>query len=124
NEIYDETKRQTRPEFQLEKVEPRSEDINQQRFELSERVRKRELFGFFEIGSEVLKVPAMAAKGGKGPPSQPPNDAHVVRYQSNSPTYDAGSKWLGAVLNQLVQERRWDTILGKKDATKNDEQDK
>src|SRR5438132_138001 len=57
-EIFDKDGRQTKPRFLLETVAPRSdsaEALKQLRFDLSERVRKQELFGFLEIGPDVSK---------------------------------------------------------------------
>ena len=62
-----ETKRQVEPVFTLQRVEPSSEDpaaVNQQRYELSQKLRKGELFAVLEIGRDILSAstqPAMHA---------------------------------------------------------------
>ena len=66
------------PRFEVEQT-PASADtpaaLAEQRLELSERVRKGELFGFLDIGAEVLEM----APGETGKPEQ------SIRYQSNRP---------------------------------------
>jgi ABC-2 type transport system permease protein len=49
-----ESKEQTDPRFEVVEEKPRP-DVEQQRFELSERVRQGEYQGFLDIGKEVLK---------------------------------------------------------------------
>jgi ABC-2 type transport system permease protein len=67
------------PRFDVESA-PASANTPQataeQRFELSERVRKGELFGFLDIGADVLE-PATGDAG---------KLRHAIRYQSNRPT--------------------------------------
>jgi ABC-2 type transport system permease protein len=103
-ELSDPTKGpQVRPRFLIERVSPvgeTTEQFNDQRWELSERVRKGELFGFLEIGPDVCR-PAPPA-----PPDSPPDERFALRYQSNSPTYTAFYTWAERVLNDAVQERR------------------
>ncbi len=69
------TNKQVAATFSLEEEEPR-EDKEQQRFEQSERVRKGELFGFLDIGPDVL----LAASGAD-------EDSFTIRYHSNRPTF-------------------------------------
>ena len=108
------TNKQIRPEFFVERVTPQS-DASMQRFELSERVRKQEIFGFLEIGADVLK-PSPAGPAGpilssrKGGESlnrtQVLPDGFVLRYQSNSPTYDEFYRWSEQMLNQAIWQSR------------------
>ena len=67
------------PRFEVEQVPASAntkEAIAEQRLELSERVRNGDLFGFLEIGREILE------------PSEGQTDKqkHAIRYQSNRPT--------------------------------------
>ncbi len=71
----------------LERVSP-EDDAKRQRYDLSERVRAGELFGFLEIES--------AAE---------PNDL-ALRYQSNSPRSDDFRRWAAAVVWGAVRARR------------------
>jgi ABC-2 type transport system permease protein len=119
----DEAGNPTQPAYLVEKVSPsadRPEDISQQRFDLSERVRKGTLFGFVEIGPRVLETPAAgqpqaAAKprkwrDGEGPDAptlSTDDDRYAIRYQSNSPTYDSFRNFVGPVLNTAVRETRF-----------------
>ncbi|CAN5161935.1 hypothetical protein BH10PLA2_BH10PLA2_26050 [soil metagenome] len=109
------TKKQILPEFFVERVAPQS-DVQQQRFELSERVRSKDIFGFLEVGDDVIKP---LADGHVGPilggrrsreAFQERNktlpDGNVLRYQSNSPTYDEFFRWAEQVLNQGIWEER------------------
>jgi ABC-2 type transport system permease protein len=100
------------PRFILEfKVKPEG-DINELRYQLSEKVRRGELFGFAEIGPRVIDPPKKAGASGKGgqggtpPESAPANDADRVRYQTNSPTHEEFPRWLTGVVNKIVQEKR------------------
>src|SRR5439155_180483 len=97
-----ETGRQTQPIFALESVTLHpGEAIDEVRFALSERIRRKELFGFVDIGPEVLQsqpdstvsAPDLleTSLGGR---AVLPSAAAAVRYQSNRPTYDAFQKWL------------------------------
>lgn len=73
------TNKRLLPLFEVEQVvasENTPDAIAEQRLELSERVRKGELFGFLEIGAGVLEL----AKDKTG------KQEHLVRYQSNRPT--------------------------------------
>jgi len=113
NEIFDPvSKRQIKPVFAVEGVAPAGDDpgdIERQRFELSERVRREELFGFFEIGAAVADLPAVdpATPTPAAKPPQP--DPLVVRYQSNSPTYDELHKWVKPIVETAVRQQRFQT---------------
>ena len=93
----------TRPPFIIERVPPSDDDaeaVQKQRFDLSERVRSGELFGFLDIGAAVL--PPLSA-----PPDNDASEQSQVRYQSNSPTYDDFRNWARPVLQNAVQEARF-----------------
>lgn len=106
------TNEQIKPVFTLERIEPSPDTPNailQQRYELSERVRKKELLGFLEIGRDVFDgkeaIAALAANSDKfikndqdrGLNSLPSfsflPDGLVLRYQSNSPMYSSFYNW-------------------------------
>jgi ABC-2 type transport system permease protein len=101
--IYDpETKKQIQPRF-LVAQEAASADtpeaIAEQRADLSERVRKGELFGFLDIGPDVLE------------PASPANvlkESHVIRYQSNRPTNESFPRLMRDRLLRAVQDLRFD----------------
>jgi ABC-2 type transport system permease protein len=108
NEIRDPaTGELTRPPFKIESVVPSngdSEAVLQQRFELSERVRSGELFAFLDIGASVLETPPPNSALDSG--NQESEQAQV-RYQSNSPTYDDFREWVRPILQNAVQESRF-----------------
>jgi ABC-2 type transport system permease protein len=111
-QIFDqETGEQNKPAFKIERVspsDPTPEAISQQRFELSERVRNDELFGFLEIGSDVYDSndpPATRAPAAPGDVKV--SDAPLVRYQSNSPTYDDFRDWARPIVEEAVQRERF-----------------
>jgi ABC-2 type transport system permease protein len=120
-QIYDPDKpdKQIQPKFEIEAVAPSADSPEAraaQRHELSERVRKGKLFGFAEIGRDVLTpVPAPVGKTaplpkpkgtpGQGAGSEVP-DEFALLYQSNSPTYDTFSRWLHGVVNEKVKDLR------------------
>jgi len=92
------TCKQVQPCFHV-RSEPPSEASKAQRADLSERVRKGELFGFLDIGSEVLL------------PSTPKNAAEEkrsIRYQSNRPTNESFPRLLKDKLVLKVQELRYE----------------
>lgn len=87
-------RRQTRPKYVFERVEPASDNVDDATFQLSERVRAKELFAFVIVGPEVLT------------PGPDPVRA-AVAYHSNSPTFDDIQDWLRGPVNQRVQELRF-----------------
>jgi ABC-2 type transport system permease protein len=116
--IFDpKTKKQILPRFVIERVSPQL-PFAPQRFDLSEQVRKQELFGFLEIGADVLQAgPAAGSAPGSSEFSgrrgldslahtQTLPDAVVLRYQSNSPTYDDFYHWAEHTLNQAIWQSR------------------
>jgi ABC-type Na+ efflux pump permease subunit len=103
--IYERGK-QVKPRFVVSKEEPRGNTpkaIEEQRLELSERVRKGELFGFLDIGPKVLTAP---------PPDKSDKEDREdkseasVRYQSNRPTFMDFSALAGQVITEMVRAKR------------------
>ena len=126
-----EEKKQVRPTLALERVAPGEntpEAISQQRFELSERVRKQEIFGFLDVGADVFtpeptgQAAAVAAivsdesGGQKGPEgldvqsltgAAGGEDRYAMRYQSNSPTFEDFSRLASTKINEIVKAKRF-----------------
>jgi ABC-2 type transport system permease protein len=99
------------PSFAVESALPSNEDrqaILQQRYELSERVRKKELFGFLEIGPDVASFSGKGAEPRKS--SAPTDDRWSVRYYSNSPTNNAFETWVQKVLDEAIRQRRFTAV--------------
>lgn len=85
---------QVRPKYVFERVEPGSQSQDELTYELSERVRKKELFAFALIGPDVVKPGADVERA-------------AVAYHSNSPTFDDIQDWLAGPINQRILEMRF-----------------
>jgi ABC-2 type transport system permease protein len=89
------------PRFDLELIPASTntpEAIAEQRLELSERVRKGDLFGFVDIGAEVLEP-------GRGETGK---QEHLIRYQSNRPTNLDFPRLIERPLLSAIQDARMD----------------
>ncbi|HEX5010334.1 MAG TPA: ABC transporter permease [Planctomycetota bacterium] len=88
----DEPREQVSPRFVPELYQPApGEDPV---LELSDRVRREELFGFVIIGSDVLAVPG-------------PGGDRDLHWHTNTPTYDALPHWIAGVVNDLARSTRF-----------------
>jgi ABC-type Na+ efflux pump permease subunit len=110
HEIYDpKTGKQDEPVFLLEPIEPSADTpkaIDEQRYQLSERVYHNEFFGFLEIGADVsgfTRSPPLSTAAGV---PQNSSDRAVLRYQSNNPTYSAFYRWAEKALNEEIERQR------------------
>ena len=86
--IDKETHQQTRPRYLLDAVHPTGDteqEIKQTRYELSQKVREDELWGFVEIGPAITK-PLL--------PGQKPPETMYLRYQSNHLTSQDFPQWV------------------------------
>jgi ABC-2 type transport system permease protein len=114
--------------FTLERISPSEnnpEAILKQRYELAKRVRAKELFGYLDVGADVLKPPtiteqammaiASAMTGGQsrrqrdaaaeaGTPKVPDN--LTVRYYSNSPMSTSFRAWAEREVFMAVASKR------------------
>ena len=112
SQVYDpKTRAQTSPKFLIETVPPSAptaEAMAAQRFELSERVRKKELVGVLEVGPDALKVPAgeLPALDARGRRLKPPEDREAIRYQTNTPLDDDFPRWAEAVVTASAMQHR------------------
>jgi ABC-type Na+ efflux pump permease subunit len=116
-----------RPTFLLERVAPSADDaeaIQQQRYDLSERVLKGELFGFVEIGPGVLAATKSEPKVTAVPPLPPGHsplrdlskkmlnpakdgDRGYLRYQTERITFQDFPNWAEEVINHAILKQRW-----------------
>jgi ABC-2 type transport system permease protein len=118
----DQAGKQVRPTFAVERVAPsadKPEAIDQQRFDLSERVRQGTLFGFMEIGGRVFEpadskpgspvAKSIATRADDEDATALPNgdDRFAIRYQSSSPNYDAFRNWARPVINKVIRDSRY-----------------
>lgn len=127
NKIFDpETKKQTEPVFTLVQIEPSAdteEAIGRQRLQLSDRIRKKEIFAYLELGKNMLDVrtasPTTSQDGaGFVVATTAPSDAAITslservvddaaaRYTSNSPTYTLPQQWAQRTIGSVVSTRR------------------
>lgn len=86
-------RKQVKPRYVIEQVTNAPDDPAKADFELSERVREKELLAFVVIGPDVVEPAEDSARAS-------------VRYHSNSPTYDTLQKWLRRPINKRVQQLR------------------
>jgi ABC-type Na+ efflux pump permease subunit len=91
----------TGPHYLLSEVQPAGRPIDQVRLELSDRVRRKEIFAFAELPAGLLQ-------------NQP-----EVRYYSNRSTFEDLPRWLEQAVKQLVIVERMkttnvevDTLIG------------
>jgi ABC-2 type transport system permease protein len=92
-QIFDaDSGKQVRPAYTFEITAPR-EDLDSQRLELSDRVRRRELQAFMEIGPAVLH------------PRAAPGEA-FIRYFGQNASTDPVREWAQSVLNDHLRRLR------------------
>ncbi|MBC8405099.1 MAG: ABC transporter permease [Planctomycetes bacterium] len=87
------TGKKVKPAFVLEIVEPNEENPDQQRLELSNRVRNRELYAFLEIGPDVLHAEKKGA------------DRDILYFTDNPLSQDM-RQWLWWPINGKLHEMR------------------
>ncbi|HEV3200115.1 MAG TPA: ABC transporter permease [Bryobacteraceae bacterium] len=93
------TGRQLNPRYVFETAVPEDASPNAQRLSLSERVRRRELFAFLEIGRDALHPPKLAD------PDKPPESSRVD-YYSNAGGIDQSLQWISAAVNTGLRRAR------------------
>ena len=91
--MVDKAGKPTAPPFEPSQAQPPEGDDRLLRLDLSEKVRKHDLFAFVEIPAEVLKPDA-------------PDDA-TLRYYSDNPNDDKLLDWLVATVNASVRDKRY-----------------
>jgi ABC-2 type transport system permease protein len=92
-EVYDESGEKAKPAYLLEAVDPDDEDPAAQRLELSDRVRRGELYAFLDIGPDVLH------------PS-PDIETDRIAYHAENAVLDDVRQWLGWPLNNRLRRAR------------------
>jgi ABC-2 type transport system permease protein len=104
-----ETGKQDKPIFLLERIEPSADTPDakeNQRFQLSERVYRNELFGFLEIGPDILASNTSLPLSAASEAPRNPSDRVVLRYQSNSPAYSGFYRWAEKTVNEEAHRQR------------------
>jgi ABC-2 type transport system permease protein len=100
-----ETHEKVKPAFNVEFVEPDNENLIKQKIELSDRVRAKELYGYFEIGRSVLH------------PDRDPENS-FVRFYSESSILDETGNWFSNPINNHLRELRLSEMHLPSDSTK------
>jgi len=93
-EIFDpETNEKIRPAYNLEIIEPKATNFEQQKLVLSQRVRNKEIHAFVEIGPEIL---------------HPGEDREKYRmyYYSENSMMDDIRNWISRTINNQVRQLR------------------
>ena len=93
-EIFDpETNEKIRPAYNLEIIEPKATNFEQQKLVLSQRVRNKEIHAFVEIGPEIL---------------HPGEDREKYRmyYYSENSMMDDIRNWISRAINNQVRKLR------------------
>jgi ABC-2 type transport system permease protein len=93
------TGRQLKPRYVFETAVPDDASPNAQRLALSERVRRRELFAFLEIGRDAL-YPPKSEEPGKTPASS------RVDYYSNASGIDKTRSWISGAVDDGLRRAR------------------
>lgn len=93
------TGRQLTPRYVFETAVPDDANPNAQRLALSDRVRRRELFAFLEIGRDALDPPKLADRE-KAPESS------RVDYYSNASGIDETRLWISDPVNNGLRRTR------------------
>ena len=110
NDIFEKKDKNIDKNQKQKKIKPKylfyiveSNDINpdKQRYELSEKVRKKEIFSFIEIGKNVLHP-----KISKSTEDNNENFANNVRYYAEGSALDEVRRWVQNPLNNHLQELR------------------
>ena len=92
--IYDqETGEKVAPGYVIEIVPPDDEDPGAQRVALSDRVKRRELHAFVEVGRDVVTP-------GEG------QEACQITYHSENSALDDARGWMGGPINQHIRDLR------------------
>jgi ABC-2 type transport system permease protein len=99
------TTEKVKPAYQIEFIAPDSADLANQKFELSDRVSRKELTGFLEIGSSLLH------------PDADPQNAYV-RFYSETSILDDTQNWFSNPINNHLRELRIADLHLSPDSTK------
>jgi ABC-2 type transport system permease protein len=94
SEIYNqETGEQIKPAYYVEFINPDTADVFQQKLELSNKVRSKQLHAFIEIGPEILHPVADANKSG-------------IKYYSENSALDIVRDWFSGSINNHIRQLR------------------
>jgi len=97
------TGRQIAPRYTFETVTPNESDPLAQRLALSERVRKKDLYAFLEVGRDALH-PLKASDPEKLP------EASRIAYYSDTGGIDQARSWVGGPVNDGLRGARMEQL--------------
>ena len=108
----------TGPHFVTERIDPGSRDLNELKLDLSDRVRKKDLFAFVIIPPTALTAASAARDqrererrarwtGKTIEQNKELGKNDEVRYYTENIAYDAMPDWLTATLNDEISKRRF-----------------
>ena len=93
NDIYNDKKEQVYPTYKIEHIKPDTSATASQKLLLSERVRKKELHAFLQIGSDVIH------------PRNREEQSRILYYGENA-AVDNVRSWFNNVINNKIREIR------------------
>jgi ABC-2 type transport system permease protein len=101
-EMYDKkTGKQLTPRYDLETVAPDEADPNAQRLELSDRVRRGEIFAFLEVGRDAVHPPKSKDDADDKAP-----ESSRVNYYSNAGGIDQTRMWISGPVSDGLRRVR------------------
>jgi len=93
NEIFNEKGEQIAPAIFFEFIRPDSSETNRQKLDLSDRVRKKELHAFIQIGSDIIHPQPGGAQSG-------------IFYYAENAALDNNRSWFSNIINNRIREIR------------------
>jgi len=92
-DIFNEKGEKIAPAYSIEMLTPDTVDAVRQKLELSEKVRRKEIHAFIQIGADVLHP-------------RPGEEQSCIYYFAENAAVDNSRNWFGNVINNLVRETR------------------
>jgi ABC-2 type transport system permease protein len=92
NRSVDQAAARTGPRFLPTSIDPRGRSADAVKLELSDRVKKKDLFAFVEIPATILDANATAES---------------IGYYTETPSYETLPNWLNRTLTDVIVERRF-----------------
>jgi ABC-type Na+ efflux pump permease subunit len=93
------------PRYSFEIVTPDDANPNAQRLQLSDRVRRREIFAFLDIGCDALH-PAKTRDGGQDDADEKVSESSRVNYYSNAGGIDETRMWISGPVTEGLRRVR------------------
>jgi len=95
------------PNFVLERVEPAGRSLDEIKLELSDRIRKHDLFAFVILPTGVLETPEARTKADdKKTKTDKPDPNKSIQYHTETVSYDTLPDWLERTLGDVIAKQR------------------